>query len=84
MSVDLADAERAQRVLRAVWVIVEAQHRDAVADEVARLGEALGAAITSGDRAGCDRALADVRAWLATMAGVVTSRMVQVFAAPPR
>ncbi len=76
MSDLLDDARRAQRVLRGVWVIVEARQRDAVADEVARLGEALGGAIERRDEAAIARALSDVRGWMATMAGVVTSRMI--------
>jgi hypothetical protein len=79
MAIDLEDARRAQRVLRAVWVIVEARQRDAVAAEVARLGEALGAALERGDRAAAETALAEVRAWLATMAGVVTARLIHAF-----
>jgi hypothetical protein len=75
----MEDARRAQRVLRAVWIIVEARQRDAVAAEVARLGEALGGAIERGDRAAADAAIAAVRAWLATMAGVVTSRLIHAF-----
>jgi hypothetical protein len=76
MTDPLDDARRARRVLRGVWAIVEARQRDAVADEVARLGEELGAAIEREDPAAAAAALAKVRAWMATMAGVVTSRMI--------
>ena len=76
------DARRAQRVLRAVWVIVEARQRDAVADEVARLGERIGAAIERRDPTALLSSLAEVRTWTATMAGVVTSRMIHAIGQP--
>jgi D-serine deaminase-like pyridoxal phosphate-dependent protein len=73
------DAIRAHRVLRAIWVIVSASQSDAVARDVAEMGERLRAAIERGDRGAAEAAVTDVRAWLSTMAGVVASRMVQAF-----
>jgi hypothetical protein len=72
-------AAQAYRVLRAIWVIVSASQRDAVARDVAAMGERLRAAIERGDRPAAAAAVRDVRSWLATMAGVVASRMVQAF-----
>lgn len=76
---ELAQAQRAYRVLRALWVIVSASHEDAVARDVAGMGERLRAALERGDRAAAAAALRDVRSWLETMAGVVTSRLCQAF-----
>lgn len=78
-SISEPEARRAHKVLQAVWVIVSAQHDDAVAADVARLGEPLRAAIDAGDWAAAAEAVAAVRAWMLTMAGVVTSRMTRVF-----
>jgi hypothetical protein len=72
-------AAQAYRVLRAIWVIVSASQRDAVARDVEAMGERLRAAIERGDRQAAAAAVRDVRSWLATMAGVVASRMVQAF-----
>ena len=77
--IDDDDAARAHRVLRAVWVIVSASHHDAVARDVAQLGQRLRNAIERGDRAAAAAAVGDVKTWLATMAGVVTSRLCQTF-----
>ncbi len=73
------EAARAHRVLRAVWIIVSAFHRDAVAGEVAAMGERLRLAIERGDRVEAKAAVQAVRTWLSTRAGVVTSRLCQVF-----
>ncbi len=70
---------RAHRVLRAVWVIVSSSHDDAVARDVAAMGERLRRAIDRGDRRAAAAAVGEVRSWLATMAGVVTSRLCQAF-----
>ena len=70
---------RAHRVLRAVWVIVSSSQNDAVARDVAAMGERLRSAIDRGDRPAAAAAVGEVRSWLATMAGVVTSRLCQAF-----
>jgi N-acyl-D-aspartate/D-glutamate deacylase len=77
-----AAARRAHRVLRAVWMILSAYHEDALAAEVARMGERLRRSLDDGDLAGAAEAIGEVRAWMATMAGVVTSRMTRVFDEP--
>jgi N-acyl-D-aspartate/D-glutamate deacylase len=77
-----AAARRAHRVLRAVWMIVSSHHDDALAAEVARMGERLRQSIDDGDLPGAAAAVAEVRAWMATMAGVVTSRMTHAFDEP--
>jgi len=74
-----ANAVRAHKVLRAVWTIVSAQSDDAIAEDVARLGEPLRAAIERRDWAAAAVAVDAVRSWMLTMAGVVTSRMTRVF-----
>jgi len=73
------DARRAHRVLKAIWVIVAAQHDDALAREVAALGERLRGSIDSGDWSSASAAVDDCNRWLSTMAGVVASRMQQAF-----
>ena len=73
------DARRAHRVLRAVWMIASARHEDAVAADVARLGESLRQAIDAHDWRAARTAVDEVRAWMATMAGVIASRMTRVF-----
>jgi hypothetical protein len=73
------DARRAHRVLRAVWMIASARHEDAVAADVARLGESLRRAIDAHDWRAARLAVDEVRAWMATMAGVIASRMTRVF-----
>jgi hypothetical protein len=78
-SIPEAEARRAHKVLKAVWMIVSAQHEDAVAADVARLGEPLRAAIEAGDWKAAAEAVDAVHAWMLTMAGVVTSRMTRVF-----
>ena len=62
-------------------MIASAQHNDAVARDVAALGEELRAHIDAADWARAAQAIAKVQSWLATMAGVVTSRMQKVFEA---
>lgn len=74
-----AQARRAHRVLQAVWVLASAQHNDAVARDVAALGERLKVSIDGADWEGAAAAMREVQAWLATMAGVITSRMQKVF-----
>lgn len=78
-SISAEDANRALRVLKAVWMIVSARHEDAVAVDVSRLGERLRTAIDAGDWVEAAAAADAVRSWMATMAGVVTSRMVNAF-----
>lgn len=73
------EARRAHRVLQAIWVIVSAQSNDAVARDVAELGEKLRGSLDSGDFAATREAMEECRAWLSTMAGVVTARMQNVF-----
>jgi hypothetical protein len=78
-SISEPEARRAHKVLRAVWMIVSARQDDAIADDVARLGEPLRAAIEARDWAAAAEAVDAIRAWMLTMAGVVTSRMTRVF-----
>lgn len=78
-TVSEADAQRAHRVLRAVWMIASARQDDAVAAEVGRLGAALRDAIEARDWRAARAAIDEVRAWMSTMAGVVTARMTRVF-----
>ena len=79
MTIPEADARRAHRVLQAVWVIVSAQHNDALARDVAALGEKMRANIDAGDWKAAAATVEECNTWLATMAGVVTARMQQVF-----
>lgn len=74
-----AEARRAHRVLQAIWVIASARQNDAVAEDVARLGDDLRRAIDASDWRAARDAVEAVRAWLSTMAGVVGSRMTRVF-----
>jgi hypothetical protein len=74
-----ADARRAHRVLQSVWVIVSARQDDAVAADVARMGDRLRRALDARDWPEAAASVAEVRAWLATMAGVVTARLTHVF-----
>lgn len=76
------DARRAHRALQAIWMIVSARTDDALARDVARLGERLRAAIDAGDWDAAGAVIEDTRAWLSTMAGVVTARLTRVFEAP--
>jgi hypothetical protein len=69
-------------VLQAVWVIVSSRHNDAVAADVAAMGERLRAAIDASDWAAAALATDQVRVWLSTMAGVVTSRLTHSFSEP--
>jgi hypothetical protein len=76
-----AEARRAHRVLQAIWMIASAQHNDSVARDVAALGEELRSHIDASDWTRAAQSIAKVQSWLATMAGVVTSRMQKVFEA---
>ena len=76
---DPAEVDEQLRVLRAIWVLVSARVRDDLGRQVAELGEKLQAARDAEDWQACREVLDDVRQWLATMAGVVTSRMTRVF-----
>jgi hypothetical protein len=78
-SLSEAEARRAHRVLQAIWIIASAQHDDAVAADVKRLGAALKQAIEDCDWKAAHAATDECRRWLATMAGVVTARMTRVF-----
>lgn len=73
------EARRAHRVLQAIWIIVSAQSNDAVARDVAELGEKLKTSIDSGDSNATRDAMEECRSWLSTMAGVVTARMQHAF-----
>jgi len=73
------EARRAHRVLKAIWVIVAAHNDDALAREVAALGERLRASIDAGDWASAGAAVDDCNRWLTSMAGVVAARMQQAF-----
>lgn len=75
----LEAAERAHRVLRSVWVIVSAMHNDAVAKDVEAMGKRLSDAIAAQDMAACAESVEEIRVWLSTSAGVVTSRLQFVF-----
>ncbi len=76
------DARRAHKVLQAVWVIVSSRHNDAVAQDVAAMGGRLRAAIDARDWTAAAVANEQVRTWLTTMAGVVTSRLTHSFSEP--
>ncbi len=76
---DLEAAKTAHRSLQSVWVLVTANGQDAVSDDVAAMGKELGDAIAQGDIAGCEKAMANVRIWLTTSAGVVLARLEHVF-----
>ena len=75
----LESARRAHRCLQSVWVIVSSEHNDAVAKDVAALGQRLSAAIEAGDLRACEASIHEVRVWLSTSAGVVVSRLQYVF-----
>jgi len=75
----LDSAERAQRCLRSVWVIVSAMNDDAVAKDVEMLGKSLASAIEAQNPEACAIAMEEVRAWLSTSAGVVLGRLQYVF-----
>ncbi len=79
VSISEAEAKRAYRVLQAVWIVASAKHKDAIADDVERLGETLKAAIDASDWQAARTATEDCRRWLQTMAGVINSRMTRVF-----
>ena len=76
---DLEAAKTAHRSLQSVWVLVTAGGQDAVSKDVATMGKALGDAIAANDLVACERAMANVRVWLATSAGVVLARLEHVF-----
>jgi hypothetical protein len=76
---DLEAAKTAHRSLQSVWVLVTAGGQDAVSNDVAAMGKALGDAIKSDDLAACEEAMAHVRVWLTTSAGVVLARLEHVF-----
>jgi hypothetical protein len=77
------DARRAHRALQGVWMIVSARHEDALARDVAATGEKLRAAIDANDWGTAAEAVEEIRGWMTTMAGVVTSRMQSCFESPP-
>ncbi|MCP4445214.1 MAG: hypothetical protein GY811_07720 [Myxococcales bacterium] len=72
-------AKTAHRSLQSVWVLVSANHADAVSDDVAAMGKKLGDAIAREDAAACADAMEEVRVWLSTSAGVVLARLEHVF-----
>jgi hypothetical protein len=80
---NLEAAKTAHRSLQSVWVLVTAGGQDAVSNDVAAMGKALGDAIALGDTVACEKAMADVRVWLATSAGVVLARLEHVFRERP-
>lgn len=80
---NLDAARTAHRVLQSVWLIVSASQSDAVASDVAAMGEKLRDAIAREDVRACDEAIAEVRVWLATSAGVVLARLEHVFREQP-
>lgn len=75
----LEQARRAHRCLQSVWVIVSAQHDDAVAKDVEAMGRKLSTALDARDLVACRAAAEEVRTWLTTSAGVVVSRLQHVF-----
>ncbi len=72
-------AKRAHKSLQSVWVLVSANGPDAVSDDVAKMGKALGDAIAREDIEAARAAMGTVRVWLATSAGVVLARLEHVF-----
>jgi hypothetical protein len=80
--VSMDAARRAQRALRAVWLIVSARHEDALAEEVERMGQELARAIQARDLAACADSIDEARAWLSTSGGVVLARLQHVFEHP--
>lgn len=73
--------ETARRVLRACWTIVAAGHRDAVANDVEKMGKALGEALEAGDFGRCEEVLAEVNSlnsWM-HLAGVIMGQREHVF-----
>lgn len=73
------EARRAHRCMQAVWLIVSARHDDALAKDVARLGEKLKSAIDHADWQAAHRAREEIRSWLSVSAGVVLARLQHVF-----
>lgn len=75
----LEEARRAHRCLQSVWVIVSSQHDDAVAADVAVMGQKLSAAIEARDLRACESAVQTIRTWLTSSAGVVVARLQHIF-----
>lgn len=74
-----ARAELALRALRACWVIVSAQHVDAVGDGLERMGKELAAAIEAEDWDACNSVIGQARADMQQFGGVLMSRCEHVF-----
>jgi hypothetical protein len=72
-------ARKAHRCLQGVWLIVSANHDDALARDVAALGERLKAAIEASDWQGAHDCCEEIRSWLSISAGTVISRLQHVF-----
>lgn len=75
----LEAAKRAHKSLQSVWILVSASGPDAVSNDVAKMGKALGDAIAREDIEAATAAMAAVRVWLATSAGVVLARLEHTF-----
>jgi len=78
-SLDEASAKRAHRVLQAMWLIASSRHDDAVARDIAELGSRLKSHIEAHQWDQARTTVDEARSWLASMAGVITSRMQNAF-----
>lgn len=72
-------AELALEALRACWTIVSAQHRDAVADNIERMGAALSAALEAENWELCEEVIGEARVHLHQFGGVLMARCEHVF-----
>ena len=61
--------------LRAVWVLVASRQNDSLAAQIADLGKRLTRARDAEDWGTARVIILEARTWMATFAGVVTSRM---------
>src|SRR5688572_24953261 len=67
------------RMWRGVWLIVSAHGRDALTDEVLRMGVALREAIDHRDRAAAFEVIERMHQWLERLAGMLVARVTAPF-----
>tara|TARA_R110002073_G_scaffold322027_3_gene498462 strand:- start:2965 stop:3219 length:255 start_codon:yes stop_codon:yes gene_type:complete len=72
-------AELALETLRACWVIVSAQRRDAVGDHLERMGKELACALKKEDWDACDAVIGAARAEMQQFGGVLMARCEHLF-----
>ena len=72
-------AEQALTALRACWTIVSAQYRDAVSDNIERMGAQLSAAIEADDWDACEQVIDEARAHMQQFGGVLMARCEHLF-----